>query len=65
MHTSGGFYAWRLETSGQLGLSGIENQSFPIRSENAVTQEENFFSNRHSYVPVSRRVHPLVREDTW
>ena len=34
--------------SGQLGLSGIVNQSFPIRSENALTQEENFFANRPS-----------------
>ena len=36
MHTSGGVYAWGQGTSGQLGLSGIENQSFPIRSENAL-----------------------------
>ena len=50
MHTSGGVYAWGQGTSGQLGLSGIENQSFPIRSENALTQEENFFANRPSYV---------------
>ena len=31
MHTSGGVYAWGQGTSGQLGLSGIENQSFLIR----------------------------------
>lgn len=50
MHTSGGVYAWGHGTSGQLGLAGIENQSFLIRSENALIQEENLFANRPSYV---------------
>ena len=62
-HTSGGFYAWGQGTSGQLGLSGIENLSFPIRSENSLAHEENFFAHRPSYVAQEGWVCDFC--DTW
>mmetsp|Transcript_158016 Transcript_158016/g.291390 ORF Transcript_158016/g.291390 Transcript_158016/m.291390 type:complete len:979 (-) Transcript_158016:93-3029(-) len=47
---SGGVCAWGNCTSGQLGLSGIENQNFLTITKNALTGEENAFVNRPYYV---------------
>jgi alpha-tubulin suppressor-like RCC1 family protein/Ca2+-binding EF-hand superfamily protein len=47
---TGGVYSWGNGTFGQLGLSGIENQNFLTRTENTLTNEENFFANRPFYV---------------
>merc|ERR1719399_1524550 len=47
---SGGVYSWGNGTFGQLGLSGIENQNFLTRTENTLTNEENFFASKPFYV---------------
>lgn len=47
---SGGVCAWGNCTSGQLGLSGIDNQNFLTITKNALTGEENAFVNRPYYV---------------
>jgi len=46
----GGVYAWGNGTHGQLGLGGIENQNFLMRTQNALTLEENLYTNRPQYV---------------
>mmetsp|Transcript_60167 Transcript_60167/g.169740 ORF Transcript_60167/g.169740 Transcript_60167/m.169740 type:complete len:985 (-) Transcript_60167:22-2976(-) len=46
----GGVCAWGNGTFGQLGLAGIENQSFLTQTHNGLTNEENSFANRPYYV---------------
>jgi len=46
----GGVYAWGNGTSGQLGLSCIENQNLITKSENSMTGEVSCFVTQPSYV---------------
>mmetsp|Transcript_98063 Transcript_98063/g.194124 ORF Transcript_98063/g.194124 Transcript_98063/m.194124 type:complete len:977 (+) Transcript_98063:155-3085(+) len=46
----GGVYAWGNGTSGQLGLSCIENQNLLAKSENIVTGETTCFASQPSYL---------------
>jgi alpha-tubulin suppressor-like RCC1 family protein len=46
----GGVCAFGSGTSGQLGLSGIENRDFLTRSQNALTGEVNSFATQPFYV---------------
>lgn len=46
----GGVFAWGNGTLGQLGLGGIENQSFLTAARNMLTGEPNLFASRPYYV---------------
>mmetsp|Transcript_16041 Transcript_16041/g.37833 ORF Transcript_16041/g.37833 Transcript_16041/m.37833 type:complete len:999 (-) Transcript_16041:9-3005(-) len=50
VHPKGGVFAWGNGTAGQLGLAGIENQTFLEKSMNTLTREEFSFSSRPCYV---------------
>jgi len=50
VHSKGGVFAWGNGTSGQLGLSGIENQTLLETAKNVLTHEEFAFSSKPCYV---------------
>lgn len=46
----GGVCAWGNGTAGQLGLTGIENQNFLLKTHNSLTQEDDSFTCEPCYV---------------